>query len=792
MPVTPTYPGVYVEEIPSGVHTITAVGTATAAFVGYTPSGAVNRAVRLTSFADYEREFGGLDRESDVSYAVQQFFLNGGTDAYVVRVARNVATAGVTLLGNLNPVGSPTDAVLRIDAKNPGAYGNLIRIDVDYATTNPESTFNVRATRYAIQNGALVVAEFEQFRNLSMNSRSPFYAPSVIGASSRLITAARPATISPASFTRRGWSLSRNLSALAAGDIRATETRIAGAIDGREAFQITINPAAVTDIATLLTQVQTGIANAGLAAGPGNNPPARLTAERANPFGVPDAAGNFLRITSSQRDTSPQAFQDAEFSSVEIIDAPERLGFGTANGGREREGAAVARPFPSGTVSGDIGDILNTTVAGDVVVTIADNTTSPATTLMPAQTVTVPPNTRIADLHAVLQGLVRGLPRPEAQGATVQLQGPSTRALASGTSPNTTITFANGAAGNVASTARLTAGTGALVGPQQFSLGPGPGSAQVASFAQTGGTAGADGSPPTALEFRGNQANKTGMYALVDVDLFNLLIIPETQTKLTESAAKAVVDEALALCEKRRAFMIVDPYRDKDRTSIAAWAVGFPSKNGAVFFPRIRAADPLEEFRVRPMPASGAIAGVMARIDTSRGVWKAPAGIEATVRGIDSLDVVLNDEENGQLNPRGVNVLRTLPVYSTVIWGSRTLEGDDQKASEWKYLPIRRTALMIEESLFRGTKWVVFEPNDEPLWAQIRLNVGAFMQNLFRRGAFAGRTAREAYFVKCDKSTTTPNDQELGIVNIVVGFAPLKPAEFVILQIQQIPPALQT
>jgi phage tail sheath protein FI len=99
---------------------------------------------------------------------------------------------------------------------------------------------------------------------------------------------------------------------------------------------------------------------------------------------------------------------------------------------------------------------------------------------------------------------------------------------------------------------------------------------------------------------------------------------------------------------------------------------------------------------------------------------------------------------------------------------------------------VRRTALFIEESLYRGTQWVVFEPNDEPLWAQIRLNVGAFMQNLFRQGAFQGKTPREAYFVKCDKETTTQNDINLGIVNILVGFAPLKPAEFVIIKIQQI------
>jgi phage tail sheath protein FI len=145
----------------------------------------------------------------------------------------------------------------------------------------------------------------------------------------------------------------------------------------------------------------------------------------------------------------------------------------------------------------------------------------------------------------------------------------------------------------------------------------------------------------------------------------------------------------------------------------------------------------------------------------------------------------MTDLENGLLNPLGINCLRHFPVYGKVVWGARTLEGADGFASEWKYIPVRRTALFIEESLYRGTKWVVFEPNDEPLWAQIRLAVGAFMHNLFRQGAFQGRSPREAYFVKCDSETTTQNDINLGIVNIDVGFMPLKPAEFVVLRLQQ-------
>jgi phage tail sheath protein FI len=218
---------------------------------------------------------------------------------------------------------------------------------------------------------------------------------------------------------------------------------------------------------------------------------------------------------------------------------------------------------------------------------------------------------------------------------------------------------------------------------------------------------------------------------------------------------------------------------------------GLRSRNAAVYFPRLRIADPLNQFRLRNFAASGTLAGLYARTDNDRGVWKAPAGIEATLRNVNELAQVLTDPENGTLNPLGINCLRTFPVIGTVSWGGRTLDGADVLGSEWKYLPVRRFALFLEESLYRGTKFAVFEPNDEPLWAQIRLNVGAFLQTLFRQGAFQGQSSREAYFVKCDKDTTTQNDINLGIVNVLVGFAPLKPAEFVIIKISQIAGQIQ-
>ena len=288
--------------------------------------------------------------------------------------------------------------------------------------------------------------------------------------------------------------------------------------------------------------------------------------------------------------------------------------------------------------------------------------------------------------------------------------------------------------------------------------------------------------------------DKKGLFALEQADLFNLLCIPPYLSPVAAlDVDVGLIADAAAYCEERRAMLIVDPPKDwTDKAKavekfkdVANDNVGTRSRNAALFFPRLRQPNPLRNDQREDFAPCGCVAGVFARTDTQRGVWKAPAGLDATLVGVPQLSLTLTDGENGELNPLGVNCLRAMPAAGRVIWGARTLQGDDRLASEWKYIPVRRLALFLEESLYRGTHWVVFEPNDEPLWAQIRLNVGAFMHTLFQQGAFQGRTPREAYFVKCDRETTTQTHINLGIVNIVVGFAPLKPAEFVILKIQQ-------
>lgn len=291
-------------------------------------------------------------------------------------------------------------------------------------------------------------------------------------------------------------------------------------------------------------------------------------------------------------------------------------------------------------------------------------------------------------------------------------------------------------------------------------------------------------------------ANREGLYALEAADLFNLLCLPPlTRTTDVGNTTWAL---AATYCQDRRAMLIIDPpsaWTNNAATAITTAETGVnairtavgndDARNAVVYFPRLRMADPLAENRLADFAPCGAMAGIIARTDVQRGVWKAPAGLDASFSGVQAFSYTMTDAQNGVLNLVGLNCLRTFPVAGNLVWGARTLAGADLLASEWKYLPVRRLALFLEESLFRGSQWVVFEPNDEPLWAQIRLNLGAFMQNLFRQGAFQGSSPRQAYFVKCDRETTTQNDINNGIVNILVGFAPLKPAEFVVLKIQQ-------
>lgn len=651
MPTAPTFPGVYVEEIPSGVRTIVGVSTSTGAFVDRFARGPVDVPVRIFSFADFERVFGGLNRDSEASYGLQQFFLNGGTEAYVVRVGNGLVASVVQVDGG-GAVMFNVTAGRRFQGEavdDPGVWGDQLRIEIDYDTSAPDETFNLTIQEVGLSDGRTVVLRSESYRNLTMEPDTPNYVVDVVNEDSVLVQLDRD-----------------GLAALVA------------------------------------------------------------------PFLPPDATGT--------------------------------------------QGVALAQPpvIPADSdqfdITIDIDGTATTTIAGTATLSYPDPSSPP---------------TGYAALRPFVQAALRAATAAVAaeqlafsdhlRDAVVQLANNRFRVLLSRTNPNfdagATATFTETGAGSTAADLGLL-DPGVIVGPQQVALGGGDG-----------------GGALDAPSMVGVRANKTAMFALEDADIFNIMCLPAA-ADLTDTDMRAVYAQAIAYCEERRSFLIIDiPETTDTPDDMFSWLTdnaGLRHKNASTYFPRPKISDPLNQGRLRSVGASGTMAGLYARTDGERGVWKAPAGTEVRLLNVQDLDYALTNGENGALNPLGVNALRNFPVFGNISWGARTLDGADQLASEWKYIPVRRIALFLEETLFRNLKWVVFEPNDEPLWSQIRLNVGAFMQSLFRQGAFQGQTAKEAYFVKCDAETTTQTDINLGIVNVVVGFAPLKPAEFVIIKIQQI------
>jgi hypothetical protein len=266
------------------------------------------------------------------------------------------------------------------------------------------------------------------------------------------------------------------------------------------------------------------------------------------------------------------------------------------------------------------------------------------------------------------------------------------------------------------------------------------------------------------------------------VDIFNLICIPG----LADAAAIAMLQVKAAA---RHAFLIADCAESATVASVSASLAALTGANAAssaLYFPWVLAPDQLRDNVSRAFPPCGFVAGIYARTDATRGVWKEPAGTEASLAGAKGMIVVVGNADQDQLNPRGVNCLRQLSDTVVVVWGARTLASSNASVSDWIYVPVRRLALFIEDSLYAGTKWAVFEPNGETLWAKLRASIDAFLLGQWRSGALVGSTASQAWFVKCDGTTTTQADIDRGVVNIMVGFAPLKPAEFVIITIAQL------
>jgi hypothetical protein len=333
-----------------------------------------------------------------------------------------------------------------------------------------------------------------------------------------------------------------------------------------------------------------------------------------------------------------------------------------------------------------------------------------------------------------------------------------------------------------------------------FALTAAAGDANATAFAngfsnntaQTTLTGGSDGGNFQASDYVGVEAQRTGFWAFDPVPLINLMVIPGDG--LSSAADWNTVRGAAAVyAQNRNAFLLLDAppsWTTNGNLSVQASAIqnfraaiGAPQEYCAVFYPRVQVND---NGNLRYMGVSGIMAGICAATDSARGVWSAPAGLNALLTGVTGLEVTLTDRQNGILNPLAVNCLRSFSA-GYVNWGARTLEGYDNAAdTDYKYINVRRMASFLELSLYAGTQWAVFGNNADPLWAQIRSSITAFMMTLFNQNAFAGTTPSTAFFVKCDSETTTPTDQANGILNVMVGFAPLRPAEFIVITVQQI------
>jgi hypothetical protein len=656
MPATLSYPGVYIEEISSGVRTITGVATSITAFIGRAPRGPTNEAKTINNFSDFEQTFGGLWLDSTLGYAVRDFYLNGGSQAIVVRLFHNDFADEDARSAVEAAAQAVADAATGTDENAAAAAA---RAKANTYTVEPEKTAADKVADAAEKEAARTGADKDSVKKV-----------------------AEAAVAATAPFAKAKLSVgSITLEAL---------------YEGRWGANL------------------------------------RASVDRNN---ISDDSLFNLTVT----DTSPGGSSE-RYLNLSVVDGPRRIDKVLASESKllAFDGTWPPTALPDlSAIKGAIKDVI-------------DN-----------------PN------DATKQNALWAL----TQDSVTQAQNKYLRAKAKRENIQNT-----GGTGLDAAKAAEKSAKGDLDAAKKASA-----------------DAVSDGSSLTINDFlpTSSKKNKKGLHALEQADLFNLLVIPPY--KDSDQDGKFDVELNLlaaadAYCQERRALLLVDPHsswttKDKVRDDFTKAEDSYPgivSKNAALFFPRLKQPNPLRDNQIEEFAPSGAVAGIFARTDTQRGVWKAPAGLEAILSGVPQLSVNLTDAENGELNPLGINCLRAFPVIGRIVWGSRTLRGADQLADEWKYIPVRRTALFIEESLYRGTKWVVFEPNDEPLWAQIRLNIGAFLHNLFRQGAFQGSTPRDAYFVKCDKETTNQTDINSGIVNIVVGFAPLKPAEFVVIKIQQI------
>jgi phage tail sheath protein FI len=759
-----SYPGVYIREVPSGSRTITGVSTSIAAFVGAAKRGPVDDPVAILSYSDYARVFSEDTVDSEMTDQVRQFFLNGGQQAYVLRIANGALNASVPLPGS----------ELTLVARNKGADGNDLRVIVDYATAEPERTFNLTIYREAISStGVVEIVEQEQFKALTMDRSSPRNAKLVIDRDSKFCTAEVTGSVT----STAGVSIAGRLlpSANYGTAAQALLTPRLGTNAGR--FRITVG--SHSGVASVLPEVFGDAADLQQAIADTSGIPAdRFTVEYvAATATAPNVAYSTLVIRATN------AADDVRLESVPdtAVDIAGTLGLGAAQGGLEFGNYSDARPTPNGIVSrlasNSAGVTALLTLAGTARTAFSGNLTltGPVATFTTALTAptggsfaqaTASGPATLTNLSAIFERLANAIndnTTNHSFKASVQGLRLAVNATYGAASAGADHAFSAGPSWLVGASGILPAAADAVL-PRASALG--------------GGTSGAF---PEATDYR------TAFNTLESkVDLVNLLILPRTNGEGNDHRGD-VWGDASAFCDRNRAFLLIDatPVPTTIDSALAAVKnnrVGIVKDHSAMYWPRIIVRPDGQRRAIDP---SGTIAGVMSRIDSTRGVWKAPAGTEADLRGVFGVEVPMSDPENGRLNPEALNCIRAF-TNGIISWGARTMDGFDNSGNDdYKYVPVRRFALFLEESLYRGLQWAVFEPNDQRLWSQIRMVVSSFMNGLFRQGAFFGETAKEAFFVKVDAETTTPNDINLGICNVVVGFAPVKPAEFIVVTIKQ-------
>jgi hypothetical protein len=806
---TPSYPGVYIQELTSAVHTIAGVATSITAFVGYTARGIDNHAELIFSFSDFERLFGGLDSDSELSYAVQHFFQNGGMQAYVVRIPRAGAVGAQVVFSGLT-----------FKALSSGTWANgELLLDVDYNNLYQNVTGTVGVTAASDQvkgkdsvfQSALRPGQFLVFA--SDGTQTPYQIKSI--ADDKTLTLTTP----------YGAATQDPTTAIVSADPMAFNLTVTNLTDGTvESFpSVSVSAARQNYVLAVVNDRDSGsqLLNVVLAGAPPTRPPvisgvmgASIIAGKA----VVALSGKAVTGTAKLTQGST-AVVGAGTAFLTDLQTGQTLVFGDDPTATQYQVQSITdannlvlfSKYTGANAAASAISLLGAGASSDFGIQLS--VSSPTTPPSP-----LPLNIKVFPKDAPVPQTVAGLATQlqSAINAALAVQMPGTSITSSVSAvgsnqsirvnallpqiPDAVVTIAPGGGGLSDAATPLGLKTPAATNVAHYSLGTGNGTGSNGwGGQQTSSQAGADGTGlPGTQNLIGDPGLFSGIYALDKVDLFNLLCIPDaTRAQAGNSSAldgsvdpNAIYSAAIAMCDRRRGFLLLDAPPNVNAVSGAVdyktSGLAVHHKNGALFFPRLRLPDPLNSFQLRTFAPCGVVAGLYARIDSTRGVWKAPAGTEATLSGVQGLVYKLNDAENGVLNPLAVNCFRSFPIYGNVLWGARTLVGTDAEGDQWKYVPLRRIALYLEESLYRGTQWVVFEPNDEPLWAAIRLNVGSFMQELFRKGAFQGKTPAEAYFVKCDKDTTTQDDIDRGIVNILVGFAPLKPAEFVIIQIEQL------